>query len=35
VDTHDVKQMARVARMADAVVRGWREAPHEPQESPA
>ena len=23
---HDVKQMARVARMADAVVRGWSEA---------
>jgi dihydropteroate synthase len=35
VRVHDVKQLARVARMADAVVRGWREAPHEPQESPA
>jgi dihydropteroate synthase len=26
VRVHDVKQMARVARMADAVVRGWSEA---------
>ncbi|HEX8033636.1 MAG TPA: dihydropteroate synthase [Ktedonobacterales bacterium] len=26
VRVHDVKQMARVARMADAVVRGWRPA---------
>lgn len=26
VRVHDVKQMARVARMSDAIVRGWREA---------
>ena len=26
VRVHDVRQMARVARMADAVVRGWQEA---------
>ena len=26
VRVHDVRQMARVARMADAVVRGWPEA---------
>jgi dihydropteroate synthase len=25
VRVHDVKEMARVARMADAVVRGWEE----------
>jgi dihydropteroate synthase len=26
VRVHDVKEMARVARMSDAIVRGWREA---------
>jgi dihydropteroate synthase len=26
VRVHDVKQMARVARLTDAVVRGWSEA---------
>jgi dihydropteroate synthase len=25
VRVHDVKEMSRVARMADAVVRGWKE----------
>jgi dihydropteroate synthase len=31
VRVHDVKEMARVARMADAVVRGWTK----PQETEA
>ena len=26
VRVHDVKEMARVARMSDAIVRGWRES---------
>ena len=35
VRVHDVRAMARVARMTDAVVRGWRGYADEPPETPA